>query len=280
MDTVGSRVSVSVAADAGGIELLHACFDGPGVPPHIHDEYSISIPLRGGLGFDFRGSRHLAPSRVISCVGPGEVHNAFAAEGREWEFISFLVPGAAVRQVVRGLDAGDELPDLPGRVVMDQPLAERFVALFGLLKNAGGLLERQSTCTLVLAEFFGKYSTAGAKSGTDRPEHRAVQRAREFLHACSSQPISLARLAESAGLSTCHFLRTFRAAVGITPHMYLNQIRVLQAKRRLSDGATPAEAALACGFCDQSHMSRQFKRVALTTPGQYRGAFISKGRSH
>src|SRR5215475_6131192 len=82
VDTAASdgRVSVSLATDVGGIELMHACFDGRGVPPHIHDEYSISIPLRGGLGFDFQGSRHLAPSRVISCIAPGEVHNAYAAE--------------------------------------------------------------------------------------------------------------------------------------------------------------------------------------------------------
>ena len=87
-----------------------------------------------------------------------------------------------------------------------------------------------------------------------------------------AERLPLACLAESAGLSPYHFLRTFRAAVGMTPHLYLNQVRVIEAKRQLAKGMPPAEAALACGFFDQSHMARQFKRIAFVTPGRYRSA--------
>jgi AraC-like DNA-binding protein len=54
----------------------------------------------------------------------------------------------------------------------------------------------------------------------------------------------------------------------------LNQVRVVEAKRRLAEGAAPAEAAFACGFCDQSHMARQFKRTACVTPGGYKSAYV------
>jgi AraC-like DNA-binding protein/quercetin dioxygenase-like cupin family protein len=268
-------VRLSVARDVGGIELMHARFNslsGVSVPPHIHDEYSISVTLHGGLGFDFRGTKHSAPAGVISCVAPGETHNAYPAVGDRWEFLNLLVPNAVVREVLSSLDWPDDLPDLPRRVVTDAGMVRRLVALYRLLETPGDPLERQSTRTLVLAEFFKNHSTArGSSDGVGR-EHPAIRRARELLRECFAEPISLTRLAEHAGLSPYHFLRTFRAERGMTPHTYLNQIRVLEAKRRLSAGATTAETAVACGFCDQSHMTRQFKRIALMTPGQYRNA--------
>jgi len=252
--------------------LMHARFNGRSVPPHIHDEYSISITLRGGLAFDYRGTKHSAPAGVISCVAPGETHSASPASGDRWAFLNFLVPNAVVREVLSSLERPDVLPDLPRRVVVDAEMVRRLVALYRLLKGSGDLLERQSACTFVLAEFFKNHSTARGSSDSIGQEHPAVERARELLQECFGEQISLARLADYAGLSPYHLLRTFRAAVGMTPHLYLNQIRVLQAKHRLSAGAATAETAVACGFCDQSHMTRQFKRVALTTPGQYRNA--------
>jgi AraC-like DNA-binding protein len=274
------QVRLSVAADVGRIEVMHALLNRLSVPPHMHEEYSLSVTLRGGLGFDFRGSRHLAPSGVISCVAPGEVHNAFAAHGNRWEFVNLAVPTAVVRGVLSSLEWPETLPDLPRRVVADPEMVCGFTALHRLLESGGDLLERQSTCTLVLAEFFRKYSTAAGASGPARAEHRAVQRARELLHDRFAEAIPLAHLATHAGLSAYHFLRTFHRVVGMTPHVYLNQVRLLEAKRKLSQGASVAEAALACGFYDQSHMTRQFKRLALMTPGRYRSAFIYPAGTH
>ena len=268
-------IRLSVATDVGCIELMHARLDRRPVPPHIHDEYSISVTLRGGLAFDFKGSKHLAASGIISCVAPGEVHNAYAARDGRWEFLNLLVPTLVVKETLGSLDWSESLPDLPHRVVADPGLVRRLVALHRLLTATGDLLERQSARTLVLAEFFRKHSTARGTSPPITIEKGAVDKARELMHGCFAQSISLAALASHAGLSPYYFLRTFHAAIGMTPHMYLNQLRVLEAKRLLSSGANAAQTAVACGFCDQSHMTRQFKRLLFTTPGQYRTEFLN-----
>jgi AraC-like DNA-binding protein len=272
-ESPSERVRFAVAADVGGIELMHADFHRRGVPPHLHDEYSLSVSLRGGLAFDHRGSKHSAPSGVISCINPGEVHNGYAARGEEWAFVNLLVPPAMVREIMGQLDCPAELPDVPQRVISDTPVAQQLIALHGRLEAVGDVLERQSACTLFLAEFFRRYSTVRCRPAAVRAERDPVRRARELLHECYAEPLPLARLAAHAGLSAYYFLRMFRAAVGITPHMYLNQIRIIEAKRKLALGMPAAEAALACGFCDQSHLARQFKRAAFMTPGRYQGAF-------
>ena len=58
--------------------------------------------------------------------------------------------------------------------------------------------------------------------------------------------------------------------MGLTPHQFQMQNRVRKAQRLLRDSAPTAEAALAAGFCDQSHLSRYFKQIVGLTPGQYR----------
>jgi AraC family transcriptional regulator len=61
--------------------------------------------------------------------------------------------------------------------------------------------------------------------------------------------------------------------MGQAPHQYLMQRRVEQAKRRLGETNTGiAEIAIACGFANQEHLSRLFKRACGTTPAAYRKA--------
>jgi AraC-like DNA-binding protein len=262
-------IRFSVARDVGKIELLHAWFNRRGMPPHWHDEYSVSVSLRGGVAFDFRGSKHSAPSGVISCIAPGEVHNAYSADGGDWEFVSLLIPTQAVRELLSGLECKDDPPDLPRRLVSDPEMARRLIWLHARLQGAGDLLERQSSSLVILADFFRLHSSLRCQVKSAPAGHGRVQRARDYLHQRYAEPISLAGLAEHAGLSPFYFLRTFRTAVGMSPHAYLTQIRVIEAKRQLAGGATAAEAALACGFCDQSHLTRHFKRTTFVTPGEY-----------
>jgi AraC-like DNA-binding protein len=69
-------------------------------------------------------------------------------------------------------------------------------------------------------------------------------------------------LASMTNLSKWHFIRTFRAAYGISPYHYLTQVRVLRAKRLLHTTSHSLDAiATAVGFDTQSSLSRAFKSV-------------------
>src|SRR5579862_9345236 len=130
------RMRLSVAADAGGIEVIRASYYRRGVPPHIHDEYSISVVLRGGLAFDHCGSRLDAPPGAISCVNPGEVHNGFACRGEEWNFISLLVPAPLVRQTLARIDCNAAAPDVASRVIVDPEMRQRLLELHNCLESS------------------------------------------------------------------------------------------------------------------------------------------------
>ena len=100
----------------------------------------------------------------------------------------------------------------------------------------------------------------------------SVTRAVKRIDSAPESHVSLAELAALSGVSRFQLLRAFSREVGITPHAYIIQRRVLLAQRLLADGQTAAQAAIQAGFSDQSHMTRAFVRQVGVTPGCYRAA--------
>ena len=116
----------------------------------------------------------------------------------------------------------------------------------------------------------------GAKPGSAdpaRPPPRPLavaRRAREALADDLGADIGLAELARRAGADRFRLTRLFRDAYGRSPHAYLVQLRLKAARRALAAGESPARAAAACGFADQSHLGRWFRRAYGLTPAAYR----------
>jgi AraC-like DNA-binding protein len=97
---------------------------------------------------------------------------------------------------------------------------------------------------------------------------RAALRMRECLNE-EGLNVDLETLAKRAGLSRFHALRAFKQRYGLPPHAYQLCLRIHHARLLLADGASAADVALRCGFADQSHFTRHFKRFTGVTPMQY-----------
>lgn len=83
--------------------------------------------------------------------------------------------------------------------------------------------------------------------------------------------VSNAEMARAAGMSPRAFERSFQREYGLPPQQYLKRLRVQTACRMLVDTRESIAAiALRCGFADQSHFTREFRRVTGDTPGAYR----------
>ncbi len=79
------------------------------------------------------------------------------------------------------------------------------------------------------------------------------------------------RLASVSNMSLRAFERRFRAAFHLTPQRFLRKLRLRIASRALIDtDDTLSEIALNCGFADQSHFTREFRRQFGRTPREYR----------
>src|SRR4051812_45834643 len=96
-------------------------------------------------------------------------------------------------------------------------------------------------------------------------------RARDAMDRTYAEPLDLAALATIAHLSPAHFLRTFRATFGETPHRYLQRRRVERAMHLLrTTDRTVTEVCLDVGFSSLGTFSRTFSDIVGESPSAYR----------
>jgi AraC family transcriptional regulator len=100
---------------------------------------------------------------------------------------------------------------------------------------------------------------------------RVLSRVLERMRADFSANLDLGTLAAESGYSRAHFLRTFRAATGQTPHGYLIDLRLEKARALLASGTMPLiDIAAACGFSSHSHLTTAFRSRFGIAPSAYR----------
>lgn len=102
------------------------------------------------------------------------------------------------------------------------------------------------------------------------PEQR--RRIIDFVAAAFGDKLTLDRLAGELRLSPFHFARLFKASFGVTPHDYVQRVRLDAAARALQrrDDRSIAEIADRCGFASQSHLTTLMRRHLGTTPSALR----------
>jgi AraC family transcriptional regulator len=100
-----------------------------------------------------------------------------------------------------------------------------------------------------------------------------MRRAEEMFCAKLDGSVSLKEVARECGLSVSYFSRAFRRSMGLPPHSWLLQRRIEVAKEKLRERQlSVSQVALACGFADQSHLTRVFTRMVGASPAAWRRA--------
>jgi AraC-like DNA-binding protein len=251
------------------------CTAGPEQRPfeEAHDSFCLAVVTEGT--FQYRsphGAATLAPGTLLlgnagQCFECGHDH----ATGDRC--LSFHFEPEAMEEVLAAVPGARRLGFLTPRL----PPLPALVPLIAALEAArdegdGDALEelglRLAAAAVILA--------AEAKPSPRPPSWRDERRVTAALRRIESEadePLSLADGARAAGMSRYHFLRTFRAVVGLTPHQYLLHLRLRRAAVRLrrSDESVSA-IAYDSGFGDLSTFNRQFRRLAGRSPRAYRAA--------
>jgi AraC-like DNA-binding protein len=159
-------------------------------------------------------------------------------------------------------------PAITSHAPHDPRLAAAIRRLHDDLARPTGTVEQEARLIAVLERVFARYARAHDAREAGR-EPRAVRDARAYLHAHAAENISLRELARLVDLNPAYLNRVFREAVGLPPHAYVTNLRLTRAKTLLASGIAPSMAAQAVGFCDQSHLTRHFRRAFGLTPGRY-----------
>ena len=112
---------------------------------------------------------------------------------------------------------------------------------------------------------------AGTVSRATEDANRRMLRARDAMDRAYAEPLDIAALARIAYVSEAHFIRSFRATFGETPHRYLQRRRVERAMFLLrSSDRSVTDICLETGFTSLGTFSRTFPEIVGEPPSAYR----------
>jgi AraC-like DNA-binding protein len=241
-------------------------------PKHSHDTYGIGFLSAGGqISASGRGQVEAEAGQLIT-VNPGEVHDGapIGRTARSWHMLYLtpdLVADSISDLVSTPADLAFEFP-----VFADSQIRNRLAALHRRLAHEAEDIPPDALRE-VLILLLGNSLTVSSRMTPPLPA--ALAQVRQRLDDDPSTTADLSALAREAGLSRFQLIRAFLRHTGFTPHAYRMQKRANLSRRLLADGLQPADVAAACGYVDQSHMHREFRRRFGLTPGAYRSAWLS-----
>lgn len=256
--------------DFGGLDLLHYRYDGASYSRHVHEGYAIHVIDSGAERFHCMGGSRVAGPGDIVLVNPDTVHDG-REEAEGCRYRGFYPSPELMTSLAEAFESKG-LPWFPDPVIHDPCMAQRLRGLIALLERSDNRLASDCAWLDVMGDLSRRYGRQRLEARSPGADHAAIRRVREYLDAHSCDNPSLTDLSALCGLSPHYLNRLFQRTVGLPPHAYLVQRRLIRARRLLLAGLSPAEAAFEAGFSDQSHLHRHFKRALGLTPGQYRRA--------
>jgi AraC-like DNA-binding protein len=248
-----------------GLQRLAARFRGHAYDRHRHDSYAIGITDWGVQSFRYRGAERASLPGQVIVIHPDEAHDGHAGIPQGFAYRMIYLEPALVQQALGGAHAPPFVPEV---VANDAATA-------GILREAfvdfPAPLEPLAADAIIapLADALRRRGDRGGDRESSPQARARVEIARAYLADEAARRITSSDLEKVTGLDRFTLAREFRAVLGTSPHRYLVGRRLAWARSLIIAGADLAEAALAAGFADQSHMTRQFKARYGVTPGRW-----------
>ena len=225
---------------------------------HAHSWFHVTLVQRGYYARTHGSREELYSPGTLSILPNGDQHTDQYAPGSKCLHLAVL---DSVRK---------RLPVIgePRRHAIPPFLAARFSAALQLEfehfdADSPLILE------LLLADLLS--SCLGLRDDRSRFQPDWLGRLIDYLDDTFTEPWSLAELANHLGVHPVYLCRSFREHFQCTLGQYIRSLRLLRARQLVADQSNSiAEIAAMCGFADQSHLQREFKKVLGSSPALYR----------
>jgi AraC family transcriptional regulator len=217
------------------------------------------------------------------------VPDGAAFDGRadvSFESLHIYVRNAIIEEIASELTNGDpsNIEIIPQFAVYDRLLEQLATAIAEAASDPLPFsnlfvdqLARTFAARLVVAHSTARTAPIQVPKGLS---DRQLTLLSEYVEANLQEKLSLPDLANAANLSSNHFAQLFKRSTGQTPYHYVLQRRIDRAQHLLLEKDTPiAQIAVECGFGDQTHLTRTFKRILGVTPASFRKKPNSGGRA-
>ena len=253
------------------VELRYAVNSSACFHAHTHDEFSFGVIDQGAAVYQNQRRANDIGTGITVTINPGDVHACNPKDGA-WSYRMIFVDTLWISclQDEMGFLKSSDYQRFSQQLFKHPQIAQGVSLLYQALSEQSNQLQAE---TLLITQLTQLMSVPESANLTSHKEQEKMVKAREILLDQSSESVGLFDIAKTVGLSRYQLIRAFRDYYGQTPHAYLLDYRIKQAKHYLQQGRGLSQVALDLGFADQAHFQRHFKRRLAVTPKQYQAFF-------
>lgn len=243
-------------------------------PSHFHEHYVIGFVEAGRRALFCRNREYVIEKGGIVLFNPGDSHACAQSDAGIFDFSGLNISRERMLELAEEVSGRRELPGFSKNVIYDGEAVRYLRRLHEMVMKGFDDLGKEETLLFLLSLLVQNYG---------QPFSRCVPKCRQEIEkACAYirehfiESMNLEQICLHVGLSKSTLLRAFTKEKGVTPYRYLETVRINEAKKLLSGGTPPVEAAMRTGFSDQSHFTNYFSQFIGLTPGSYREIFSER----
>ncbi len=251
-------------------------------PFHYHDFYKIIYFVSGRVSYKIEGKTYRLKPHDFVLVNYNAIHKPEIEDAVPYERYIIYLSGAFMRLENRLGQRLDHCFAMAGEnnnhVVHFVPGSyERLLDCLLRMERAAGQEQEFLNDRMMEASFlefmvlFNRMCIAQPQSFiTTAVYNEKIVDIISYIQEHLTEPISIDFLSGHFYISRYHLMRQFKEATGCSIHQYINEKRILDAKRRILSGVPASKACYDCGFADYSTFARRFKDIVGVAPSGVR----------
>jgi len=250
-----------------GVVITQATLTDFVFPAHSHDHIVIGLVQDGGQTSRYGLRRFDVQKGDVLLVDPGQVHDGrpISACGRRYTMLEINIE--AFKKLL-GDSLNVDYQEFRQPICRNREALSAFTKWHKALTENNAQSEEEAASGFISQIFKHKLLTEFSR----RIEHDLANRVKQRMLATGTEYNTISELALECGASRFQLIRAFKKAYGLTPEDFRRQLRVQRARNLLMQPLSLADIAVTAGFADQSHMTREFRRLIGLTPHTYRTA--------
>ena len=236
---------------------------------HYHSHYEMLYVMENERYLVANERKYILNKGTIALIAPYTPHRTIAGERSPETRILINFTESFVHRVLEGIGVDCLSVFNPANPIVTLGCeSERVRSIFEMMLGISACEDepyKDERCAMLLSEvLLGLRGVVG-----EAERERTLFDATKYIEMHFAEHITLDTLAKRFFMSKYTFLRKFKTHTGVGLPAYVNTIRIINAKRMLSDGCGITECAMACGFESLSNFDRVFRKETGLSPREY-----------
>ena len=251
---------------ASGITLLSANMTEFSYKRHAHEEYAVGVTLSGIQQYHSNSMLNSSYHSGVMLFNNEQAHDGFAADKRGISYIMLYIPTDLFSEI----SESKEIFKFSSPIVYDKRLAGSILRLAdNITQDGDDFLSTELLMDVV------KNVSLNNHDYPIKPD-TMVNRAMEMIRDNLGVNIRLDNICKELMVSKYHFIRMFKASMGISPYQFYLSCKLEHARHLLETEMDVYSVMTECGFFDLAHLNRHFKGAYGITALEYHYCIFGK----